>query len=213
MTKSIKVLALIVLVFAIFFVTSCALKNTEQDVPVPAPEIALWDKAPEYSSTYPSAQELVLAYNQANDPFCWFIQTKLPPLDKEDEYTVEEIPIPYYRVKIDQVVNLETLWKYLSCFYDAETVSLLMEVNVDIQKFVEDENGNLYCNSFMYVPEGIGDKEEYKVEKNSDTKYTLTVIFDRLDDNGKVKGQGSERYVYEKINDRWVFTRYRIFRQ
>jgi hypothetical protein len=209
MTKSIKILALLAVVFTLI---SCA-KSQDKEQDVQKLEIASFDKAPEYSKTYPSAQELVSAYKQANDPFCWFVQTKLPPLDINDAYIIEDIPIAYYRVVSDQVVNLETLEKYLSCFYDAETVSLLMDVNVDIQKFVEDEKGNLYCHNFTYTPEGFGEKEEYKVEKNSDTKYTLTVLYDRLDGDGKVKGQSDERYVYEKIDDRWVFTRYRVFRQ
>lgn len=209
MTKYIKIAVLLVMIFAL---VSCT-NNQEKQPDVQKLEIASFDKAPEYSKTYPSAQELVSAYKQANDPFCWFVQTKLPPLDINDAYIIEEFPVAYYRVVSDQVVNLETLEKYLSCFYDAETVSLLMDVNADIQKFVEDEKGNLYCHNFVYEPEGFGEKEEYKVEKNSDTKYTLTVLYDRLDKDGKVKGQSDERYVYEKIDDRWVFTRYRVYRQ
>ncbi len=211
MIKNIRLLCIILCVFMAFSLVSCKKDKVENQNQPEKLESADWDKLPEYAQGYPSAQEVVTAYKQANDPFCWFVQTKLPPLDKEDEYMYNGIP--YYRVLSDQIVNLETLEKYLTLFYNDEIVELLIDVNSEIEKFVEDENGNLYCNAFAYVPEGIGEKEDYKVEKNSETSYTLTVSFDRLKEDGSIRGKGTERYVYEKIDGRWLFTRYRIFRQ
>lgn len=170
-----------------------------------------WAKIPEYPSGYPTQDDIISVYKTAGDAFKWFTQTGKPPIDENSTY--DKDGITYFKVRSAQVTNLETLRVYLETLFGEDVVDLLMDYNSEINRFIENENGELFVTNFSFKPTGFGDDETYEVTKNSDDSYTLAVNYQLLNDDGSVKADRTEKYQYQKVAGRWIFTEYRVFRQ
>ncbi len=206
-----KALSLFFVLLAVVLCSACSKKdNSVNEIEEKQVIDESWREIPDYPENYPTEQNIIDAYKAANDPYCWIILTKTPPLVKDDVIDVDGIK--YYRVNSNQIVNLKGLGDFFATLYGKELAEILMEENADIKRFVESEDGKLYCNDFSYEPQGYGKDETYTVEKNSDTSYTLVVEYDLLNEDGSFRKKSSKTYVYEKVDGRWLFTRYRVIR-
>jgi len=170
-----------------------------------------WAAIPQYPDAYPTQEDIVNVYKTACTAFGWFALTETPPVD--DSVTYDNDGIIYFKVKSDEVTSLKALEVYLGTMFDADITDMLMDLNKDISRFIEDENGVLYCTNFSYKPTGFSETETYSTVKNSDEDYTFSVNYDALNEDGSVKANRTETYEYKKTDGRWVFTKFRVFRQ
>jgi hypothetical protein len=170
-----------------------------------------WADVPQYSEGYPTADDIATAYNAANTAFGWMALTSVPPLDREDTYVVDNVT--YYRVDVPYIQSLSDLELYYNTLFDADTVQMLMEVNGEIGRFIENPDGGIYCIGFTYTPEGYSEEEVFTVTKNSDTSYTYSVAYHTVDEEGNKKHDHKENFKFEKVDGRWIFVDFYVYRQ
>ncbi len=165
---------------------------------------------PDYPEGYPTEQNIIDAYKTAADAVGWFSITTVPPLDTDKSMDVDGIT--YYKVKSEQVNSLETLKMYLETLFDTDMADLLIDLNDENQRFIDGDDG-LYCTSFAFEPSYYSDEETYAVTKVSDDEYKLAVSYQLLNDDGSVKDDRTQNCTFKKINGRWVFYNFILYRQ
>lgn len=165
---------------------------------------------PNYPDGYPTDQDIIDAYKTAADVVGWFSIISTPPLDTDK--TVDVDGLAYCKVKSEQVTSTDTLRKYLETIFDYDMADLLMDINDENQRFIERDDG-LYCTSFAFLPTGYSDEENYAVTKVSDDEYKLAVSYQVLNDDGSVKADRIQNCTFKKIEGRWVFYNFILYRQ
>lgn len=207
MKKFALVLCAIVLTLCLF---GCNKDNTENNSIVESNDKS-WADVPEYSKEYPTADDIATAYNAANTAFGWMALTSVPPLDREDTYVVDGVT--FYRVDVPHINSLSDLELYYKTLFDTDTVQMLMEVNEEIGRFIENPEGGIYCYGFSYEPKGYSEEEVFTVTKNSDTSYTYTVSYHTVDEEGNKKRDHNDSFRFEKVDGRWIFIGFYAYRQ
>lgn len=165
---------------------------------------------PDYPEGYPTEQNIIDAYKTAADVVGWFSIISTPPLDTEK--TVDVDGLTYCKVKSEQVTSIDTLRKYLETLFDYDMADLLIDINDENKRFIERDDG-LYCTSFSFLPTGYSDEENYAVTKVSDEEYKLAVSYQVLNDDGSVKADRIQNCTFKKIDGRWVFYNFILYRQ
>ena len=192
--------------------------------------IEVMSAVPEYPEGYPTLKDVALVYEKANMAVGWIISTERVAVYEDDTITVNGLT--YKRVRPDCFYGADNLEKYADKFDDSQKLIFDMdcleaylctlmspaeaeayiEDARDLNKFVEDENGNLYVLPFSYTPEGFG-KETYTLDDNGDGTYTFNVAYTLVDENGDVYKERNASFDFIQIDGRWVFKRFRVLRQ
>lgn len=170
-----------------------------------------WADVPDYPDTYPTQEDVATAYNAACTAFGWMTLTSAAPLDPEDTYVFDNIT--YYRVDNKYIQSLSDLELYYKTLFSDDIVDLLMDVNEEIGRFVENPDGGLYSMGFTYKPQGFSEEETFELVKNSEDSYNYNVSYYTVDEDGNKKHDHKEYFKYEKVDGRWIFTNFYVYRQ
>jgi len=170
-----------------------------------------WAKIPAYPEGYPTEEDMENVYKAACDAFGWITLTAAPPVDMKDEYVVDGLA--YYRVKSDFLNSLDDLKLYYLTMFDESTAEELMDINEETSRFVEKPDGGLFCMKFYYKPQGFSEEETFELVKNSEDSCTYNVSYYTVDKDGNKLKDKMESFRYEKVDGRWIFTNFRVYRQ
>lgn len=170
-----------------------------------------WAEIPVYPEGYPTAEDMENVYKAACDAFGWITLTAAPPVDMQDEYVKDGLA--YYRVKSDFLNSLEDLKLYYLTMFDEATAEELMDINEEISRFVESPDGGLYCMKFYYEPQGFSEEETFELVRNSEDSCNYNISYYTVDQDGNKLKDYTKTFKYEKVNGRWIFTRFYVYRQ
>lgn len=187
---------------------------------------------PEYPAGYPTLEAVVEQYKKANMVIGWIINTERIATFEDDTY--ETNGMTYQRVRPDchygehafdhstvpeehekLIYNKKTLEAYLATLIHPEEASDYMidlKEGYDIPRLVQGENGALYALPFSYTPAGFGKDESYELTPDGDGSYTFTVNYTFTGKDGEAKPR-QYKTDYVKVDGRWVFENFRVFRQ
>lgn len=162
----------------------------------------------------PSNEEVKIEFQKANTVFKMFWETGLL-VDESDKYTDKENHI-YYAVKYENINSLNSLKSYLLSIFSHQIVDELMSIGFYTPRFIE-TNNKLYQASYdcsIKVLDHIIAEKDTVIEKKSDIKFVCTT--DKiLYEDGKTEKDGNVykfNYIYEKIDDKWLFTEFPVIR-
>ena len=216
MKKIIAITCALILTFCLFGCTDKKSGTDDKtDTSKTNPTIDYYDKSwaniPSYSSEFPTEEDMEQVYKLACEAFGWIALTAAPPLDTEDMYEVEGLP--YFRVESEYLQSLSDLELYYKTLFSDDIVEILLDVNKDIKRFIEGENGGLYSMGFTYKPVGFSEEETFEFTRVRDDCCYYDVYYSLLDNEGNKTRDASERFIYEKVDGRWIFTTFRVYRQ
>lgn len=186
------------------------------------------NKVPEYPEGYPTLEDVVTQYANANTAIGWIISTAQLATDAGD--TFEANGMTYQRVKPDchlaghnhehadeekLIYNKETLEAYIATLIhpdEAKDYMIDLREGYEIPRIVSGDNGALYALPFTYTPSGYGD-ETYELTKNNDESYTFTVNYSVKSRDGGEDNLYQHSFPYTKVDGRWVFENFIVIRQ
>lgn len=162
----------------------------------------------------PSKEEVKVEFTRADALLNMFCGTGLA-VEESDKYIDEENHI-YYAVKYENINSLDDLKNYLLNIFSPQIVNELIGIKSYIPRFIETDN-KLYQESRDYsiklLYHSIAEKDII-IEKESDLKFVC--IADKiLYEEDKTESDGAVykfNYVYEKIDDKWIFTEFPIIK-
>lgn len=196
----------------------------------PEKAVEILSAVPEYPQGYPTLEDVTLAYRKANMAVGWIIHTERVAVYDDDTLTVDGIEykrvrpdcfygadnLEKYKDKLENtqklIFNFDCLEAYLCTLMSPDEAKEYITDAKDTNKFVEDENGNLYVLPFSYTPEGYG-KEVYTLDDNGDGTYTFNVAYTLVDEDGNVYNEKNKSFDFVQIDGRWVFDRFFVIRQ
>lgn len=188
---------------------------------------------PQYPAGYPTLDAVVEQYKKAAMAVGWIVNTEKIATDSNDTY--EENGMTYQRVKPDchygeheldhlekegketekLIYNKESFEAYLATLIHPEEASdymLDLKEGYDVPRLVAGDNGALYALPFSYSPSGYGDEETYELTSNGDGSYTFTVNYTVVGNGGEKKTR-KQMIDYVKVDGRWVFENFILYRQ
>lgn len=162
----------------------------------------------------PSKEEVKVEFTRADALLNMFWGTGLA-VEESDKYIDDENHI-YYAVKYENINSLDDLKNYLLNIFSPQIVNELIGIKSYIPRFIETDN-KLYQESRDYsiklLYHSIAEKDII-IEKESDLKFVC--IADKiLYEEDKTESDGAVykfNYVYEKIDDKWIFTEFPIIK-
>ncbi len=173
-------------------------------------------KEPFDSSKYNPEEIAVLnAFIEAEKTYAWFTGHNWGIGTKGEDSTIEIDSNKYYEVDFNNIKSLDDLKDYLSNFFDDKTIDNLFNIKIDFLDkeydiFIE-ANGKLYYFGGYAAQVGIDgvSKEFTKIIKDNENRYTISVdmTWTGIYGTGPFK-YTSYDYIYEKINDKWIFTNF-----
>jgi hypothetical protein len=162
----------------------------------------------------PSNEKVNSVFKKANTVFKMLWEGGLQ-VDKNDEYIDKDNNI-YYAINFENINSLNSLNNYLLSIFSPQIVDELMSISFYIPRFIENNN-KLYQASYdcsIKVLDHCIVEKNTVIEKKSDVKFVCTT--DKiLYEDGKNERDGNVykfNYVYEKIDDKWLFTEFPIIR-
>lgn len=174
---------------------------------MPAPEVENMSSSMVESSARPIPEEEVLAaYERAERIYGWF---DLAPLPSSGQPFVLN-GRTYYPVDMEGVGELEDLRTYLRGVFSQEVADRLLDGKTP-RILYQDVNGIL-CVSGEGREHNAG-KGQIRVEAEQleETLYSVNVMVELLGEDGEtVVGLESWSFPYAFVNDRWVFTDFRL---
>ncbi len=195
----------------VMLISLCACSDTkepqQEEKPAEDGLITSFD-IPDYPASYPTHDDIVAAYKAAADAVGWFNIVSAPPVVPDSEVNIDGLF--YSKVNSEKVVDFATLRAYLETLMDYDLADLLMDCNTEIKRFVEHE-GALYCTTFVFKPQWYTEKEEFRTEKVSDTEYTIYIDYQYIDNDGVIEDK-TQKHTFEKVDGRWIFTGFYLYR-
>lgn len=150
--------------------------------------------------------EILAAYDRAVRVYSWF---DLAPLPLSGESAVVDGK-RYYRVDMNGIQDLEDLRAYLRGVFSQELADRLLDGETARIQYRE-LDGLLYaCGERRERDAGAG-TVQVEAEPLDETSYAVNVLVELLDAGGEtVVGVGSWSFPYAFVDDRWVFTDFRL---
>ncbi len=157
----------------------------------------------------PTDEEIKAAYDKAVEAYGWFDMTTMPT-DSDD--TQEENGNEYYKVTHSTITTYAELEAYLKTLFSTQIVDFLLN-DGGVSRY-KDFNGQLYALLADRGSDVTKGEETYKIIRETDTSIDYQVTVEVLDEEDITTVVDHEVYDfnYEKINDQWVFTNFRLVR-
>ena len=162
-----------------------------------APEVENMSSSMVESSARPLPEEEVLAaYERAERIYGWFDLAPLPSSGQPSSVNGRT----YYPVDMEGIVELEDLRTYLRGVFSQELTDRLLSGEAARISY-QDVNGILCVCGRIRV----------EAEQLEETLYSVNVMVELLGEDGEtVVGLESWSFPYAFVNDRWVFTDFRL---
>ena len=159
------------------------------------------------SSARPMPEEEVLAaYERAQRVYGWFDLAPLPTVG--EALTVNGRA--YYRVDMEGMEELEDRRTYLRGVFSQELADRLLDGGSSRIQY-RDVNGVLYAAGDIRDRDAGKGQVQVEVERLEDGLYFINVTVDLLgEDRETVVGLESWSFPYAFVEDRWVFTDFRL---
>ena len=159
------------------------------------------------SSARPMPEEEVLAaYERAQRVYGWFDLAPLPTVG--EALTVNGRA--YYRVDMEGMEELEDLRTYLRGVFSQELADRLLDGGSARIQY-RDVNGVLYAAGDSRDRDAGKGQVQVEVERLEDGLYFINVTVDLLgEDRETVVGLERWSFPYEFVEERWVFTDFRM---
>ncbi len=154
----------------------------------------------------PLEPEICAAYERALQVYGWFV---LEPLPTSEETAMVD-GAQYRRVDMEGVEDMEDLRTYLRGVFSRELTDRLLEGGTCPLRY-RDIDGHLYVSGLRRDRDaGIG-AFSVETEREEEGLYSVNILADLLSEDGKtVVGQESWSFPYALVEDRWVFTDFRL---
>lgn len=160
----------------------------------------------EFSARPLLESEILAAYERAVRVYGWF---DLAPLPVSEERAVVDGRI-CYRVEMDGIGDLEDLRAYLRSVFSRELTDRLLDGETARVQYRE-VDGALYASGGRRDRDARTGEIRIEPERIDETSYAVNVLVDLLDDGGEtVVGLESWSFPYAFVEDRWVFTDFRL---
>ncbi len=173
----------------------------------PAPEAENMSSSMVESAARPMPEEEVLAaYERAERIYGWFDLAPLPSSGQP----VTMNSRTYYPVDMKGFEDLEDLRTYLRGLFSQELADRLLDGKTARIQY-QDVNGVLCVSG--EERERSAEKGQIRVESEQleETLYSVNVMVELLGEDGEtVVGLESWSFPYAYVNDRWVFTDFRL---
>ena len=150
--------------------------------------------------------EVLAAYEWAQRVYGWFDRAPLP-LSEESAVLSGAT---YYRVNMPGVEDLEDLRTYLRGVFSQELTDRLLDGSGARVRY-RNVRGVLYASGEARERDAGKGEIRVEVERLAEDLYSVNVMVDLLAEDGKsVAGLESWSFPYAFIEDRWVFTDFRL---
>lgn len=154
-----------------------------------------------------SEEEVLLAYDRAVEAWDWFFHKPLPGSGER----VQVGDRAYWKVSSTRVETMEDLRSHLRRLFSQELTERLLDMDAPTPLYLE-------LQGALYVRENAGrardrskGSQQIQVERETDTSYSVNVTVDLLDeDSVTVVGLEFWSFLYELVDDQWVFTSFRL---
>lgn len=159
------------------------------------------------SSARPLLEEEVLAaYERARRVYGWF---DLEPLATSGESAVLD-GATYYRVSMEGIDDLEDLRTYLRGVFSRELSDRLLDGSTARIQY-RNIRGLLYVSGESRSRDAGKGQARVEAEQLEEDLYSVNVVVDLLGEDGEtVVGLESWSFPYAFLEDRWVFTDFRL---
>ena len=149
--------------------------------------------------------EILAAYELAQRVYGWF---DLAPLPLSGESVVLDGTV-YYRVNVCGIEDLEDLRAYLRGVFSQELTDRLLDGGGRIR--YRSVQGILYASGEGREPDAGKGRALVEAERLAEDLYSVNVMVELLaEDGGTVVGLESWSFPYAFVEDRWVFTDFRL---
>ena len=146
------------------------------------------------------------AYDRALRVYGWF---DLAPLPTSEEAVFLD-GVRFRRVTMAGVRDLEDLRTYLHSVFSPELADRLLDGETARLQY-RDIDGALYVAGTRRERNPETGAILIEVEQLDETAFSVNVLVDLLDEDGRtVVGQESWSFPYALVDDRWVFTDFRL---
>lgn len=150
--------------------------------------------------------EVLAAYERAQRVYGWF---DLAPLPLSEECAVLDGET-YYRVSMPGIEDLDDLRAYLRGVFSQELTDRLLDGTTARIRY-RNIRGILYASGESREPEGGKGRALVEAERLAEDLYSVNVLVDLLAEDGEsVTGLESWSFPYAYIEDRWIFTDFRL---
>ena len=187
----------------------CAAPSEEAPAPASAPagRMERMSSSMVESSARPLPEaEILAAYEWAQRVYGWFDRAPLP-LSEESAVLSGAT---YYRVNMPGVEDLEDLRTYLRGVFSQELTDRLLDGSGARVRY-RNVRGVLYASGEARERDAGKGEIRVEVERLAEDLYSVNVMVDLLAEDGKsMAGLESWSFPYAFIEDRWVFTDFRL---
>ena len=151
-------------------------------------------------------EEILAAYDRAGEAYGWFYLETLPT--GQERQTVDGWI--YYRVDYPGMETLADLRAYLRGFFTEELTDQLLDEGAP-HPLYQDVDGVLYALPTGRDRDATKGSTSFQVEMTGEDAYSVSVTVDLLEGpDGAVTGVERYAFPYEFVEDRWVFTDFRL---
>lgn len=161
------------------------------------------------------------AYQKAKAAYLWFyyeplsyesyVQVKSRKDSSEELGPKSADDLNYYKVNHSTINTYNKLKNHLNTIFSEEIVNnLLNSENIKIK--YKDIDKHLYGTIPETRPLSQTGNESYKIQKINPYRYIYNLKVDILTQDRKNTDHSENyEYIYEFVNDRWVFTKFHLF--
>ena len=151
-------------------------------------------------------EEILAAYERARRVYGWF---DLEPLAASGESAVLD-GVTYYRVSMEGIDDLEDLRTYLRGVFSQELSDRLLDGSTARIQY-RNIRGLLYVSGAPRSRDAGKGQARVEAEQLEEDLYSVNVVVDLLGEDGEtVVGLESWSFPYAFLEDRWVFTDFRL---
>ena len=173
----------------------------------PAAQVERMSSSMVESSSRPLPESEILAsYERAQRVYGWF---DLAPLPSSGQSVVLD-GVTYYRVDMEGIRDLEDLRAYLRGVFSQELTDRLLDGRTARIQY-RSSGGLLYVSGEARETDPGKGRIRVETERIEENLYFVNVMVDLLDEDGEtVTGLESWSFPYAFVEDRWVFTDFRL---
>jgi hypothetical protein len=168
-----------------------------------------------------SEDQINAAYQKAKATYLWFYYEPLSYQSyvqiKSGSNTSEELGpqlidnLSYYKAIHDTISTYNQLENYLCTIFSEEIVNDLLNGESSKVKYT-DINKSLYGTVQEIRPLSKIGNESYIIQKVNQNRYIYSLNVEIItEDRKKIDHSENYEYIYEFVNDRWVFTKFHLF--
>lgn len=175
--------------------------------PAPAAQVERMSSSMVESSARPLLEtEILDAYERAQRVYGWFDLSPLPSSGETALLNGET----YYRVDAEGIRNLNDLRAYLRGVFSQELTDRLLDGRTARIQY-RDIMGSLYVSGSPRDLDAGKGQAQVETEQLEEDLYSVNVVVDLLAEDGEsVVGLESWSFPYAFVEDRWVFTDFRL---